>query len=441
MRTQARRERDRTAGWRRASTGLAAAIGVIALATACTSGTADPSPTGSVPSGSQSDPDSQSTTAEPDTSGPAATNAPFRDPWIDESGPVTVTSAGAQEIATSLEAPWSVVRLASGATLVSERDSGRVLEVLADGTTREVVTVAGVAHGGEGGLLGLTAWEPAAADGSTDTDAGTGTDTDTDTDEPSSSEGGALFAMFTAEDSNRIVRFDLTATETGGVAVGAPTEIVTGIPRASNHNGGRIAIGPDGMLYATAGDAGQADLAQDQNSLAGKILRFELDGSVPQDNPFGNAVYSMGHRNPQGLAWDRDGRLWASEFGQDTWDELNLIEPGANYGWPTVEGIGDDAAFVNPILQWSTSEASPSGLVWVRDTLFMASLRGERLWRIDVSGAEAVAEPLLVGEYGRLRDVIAGPAESIWIVTNNTDGRGSPAVGDDRIVQLPVTSA
>ncbi|MGO2112226.1 MAG: PQQ-dependent sugar dehydrogenase, partial [Pseudoclavibacter sp.] len=340
----------------------------------------------------------------------------------DEPGPVTITTDQAEELATGLDAPWSMARFASGAALVSERDSGRILEVLADGTTREVAVVPGVAAGGEGGLLGLAIAEGAPLIG------------------PDDAPDAWLYAMFTSADDNRIVRFDVTSTASGAVALGEgePASILTGLPRASNHNGGRLAIGPDGLLYATAGDAGQPDLAQDQSSLGGKILRLELDGAVPTDNPFDNEVYSMGHRNPQGLAWDRDGRLWASEFGQDTWDELNLIEPGANYGWPAVEGVGDDPAFRNPVLQWSTSEASPSGLAWVGDTLFMAGLGGERLWRIDISGGEAIAEPLLVGDYGRIRDVGVGPAQSIWILTNNTDGRGSPGDADDRIVQLLV---
>lgn len=388
---------------------LGVAITATALIAGCAPSAPQPAPTGTVP------PAPPATSAEVT---PTPTSQPFREAWVEVPGPVTVSSASASDLATGLDAPWSIARLDSGATLVSERDSGRILEVLADGSTRDVTTVAGVAHGGEGGLLGL-----AAADG----DLATSADGE-----------GWLFAMFTAGDGNRIVRFDLVTTDAGEVAVGAATDILTGIPRASNHNGGRLAIGPDGLLYATAGDAAQPALAQDESSLAGKILRLELDGSIPAGNPFGNAVYSMGHRNPQGLAWDRDGRLWASEFGQNTWDELNLIEPGANYGWPVVEGMGDDPAFRNPVMQWATSEASPSGLAWVGDTLFMASLRGQRLWRIDIGGAEAVAEPLLVGEYGRIRDVVVGPAESIWILTNNTDGRGSPSDGDDRLVQLTI---
>jgi glucose/arabinose dehydrogenase len=156
---------------------------------------------------------------------------------------------------------------------------------------------------------------------------------------------------------------------------------------------------------------------------------------VPEDNPFpGSAVFSLGHRNPQGLDWDRDGRLWAAEFGQNTWDELNVVDAGANYGWPVVEGIGNDPAYRNPIYQWSTREASPSGLLFTRDTFFMAALRGEALWTITPDGNTVTAQPSFVGEFGRVRDVIEGANESLWILTNNT-GR-APRDGDDKIVEV-----
>ena len=324
--------------------------------------------------------------------------------------PPGVQPAGRPDVVVSgLSAPWSMVRLESGSTLVSERDSGVILEVEEDGELREVATVAGVAAGGEGGLLGL-----AVAD-------------------------DALFAYLTTATDNRIESFELRGSP-GSYTLGEPTEMLTGIARASNHNGGRLAIGPDGMLYATVGDASQPSSAQDRASLNGKILRMELDGSAPSDNPAaGSLVYSLGHRNPQGLAWDDEGRLWAAEFGQDTWDELNLIEPGGNYGWPAVEGIAKDADFIDPAYQWATDDASPSGLTFVDDTLFMAALKGERLWVLYPDreiGVDAVE--YFAGEYGRLRDVTPGPDGSLWMLTNNTDGRGTPQQGDDRIIQVPL---
>ena len=161
------------------------------------------------------------------------------------------------------------------------------------------------------------------------------------------------------------------------------------------------------------------------------------DGSVPGDNPFpGSLVYTWGHRNPQGIAWDSEGRMWASEFGQNTWDELNIISPGQNYGWPIHEGIADADGYVNPVKQWTTAEASPSGLAIVNDSLFMAALRGQRLWAI-YPGPESVdAVSWFEGTYGRLRDAVPGPNGTLWVLTNNTDGRGSPRQGDDRLLQI-----
>jgi glucose/arabinose dehydrogenase len=219
--------------------------------------------------------------------------------------------------------------------------------------------------------------------------------------------------------------------------------VLDGIAKAGNHNGGRIAFGPDGMLYATVGDAGRPDAAQDADALNGKILRMTPTGGVPDDNPFpGSLVYSLGHRNPQGLAWDDDGQLWAAEFGQDTWDEFNRIEPGGNYGWPIVEGTGDGSGdFLDPWAQWPTDDASPSGLTYIDGTFFLAGLGGQRLWAIYVDEQQGTADPVawFAGEYGRLRDVAAGPDDTLWVMTNNTDGRGSPRPGDDRILQVRLT--
>ena len=178
------------------------------------------------------------------------------------------------------------------------------------------------------------------------------------------------------------------------------------------------------------------DLAQDPNSLGGKILRIDQDGKAPKDNPTkGSPVWTTGHRNVQGLAFDDDGNLWASEFGAQTYDELNLIERGRNYGWPIFEGKGGDAAFADPQVQWATDDASPSGLAFLDGRLWLGALRGERLWRVDVTGAKADAEKgFLVGDYGRLRTVVAAPDGNLWVTTSNRDGRGDPASNDDRIL-------
>ncbi|WP_313280055.1 PQQ-dependent sugar dehydrogenase, partial [Timonella senegalensis] len=210
---------------------------------------------------------------------------------------------------------------------------------------------------------------------------------------------------------------------------------------------GRLAIGPDEHLYVSVGDAGNPEHAQDPASLGGKILRFSLDGSIPAQGPApdgnpleGSPVWSLGHRNVQGLAWAADGTMYASEFGQNTWDELNLIESGKNYGWPVVEGIGGEEGYVDPIAQWSTDEASPSGIA-VLDlaagpVVAMANLRGQSLRLVD--GGDPEAQTLAFDDLGRIRDAALAPDGALWIITNNTDGRGSPRSGDDKLLRITV---
>jgi len=345
-----------------------------------------------------------SPTPSPSRSAPAGALRPIGEPTV---------------LATGLAAPWSIVRLgARDSTLISERDSGTVVERQQSGRLRDIGIVPGVVHAGEGGLLGLAIHEE------------------------SSGSGRWLYAYFTTATDNRIVRMPLTGAS-GSYRLGAASPILTGLAKARNHDGGRIAFGPDGMLYATVGDAGEPSRAQDPASLNGKILRITPTGAVPRDNPLvGSPVYSLGHRNPQGIAWDADGQLWATEFGQNTWDEFNRIEPGGNYGWPVIEGIGSQNGFIDPVYQWSTSEASPSGLAFVGGTFFLAALGGKRLWAIS-PGRTTTALPFLIGSLGRLRDVAPGPDGSLWLLTNNTDGRGSPSTGDDKLIEvrLDVTRA
>jgi glucose/arabinose dehydrogenase len=363
--------------------------------------------------------------------------------------PPALPSGDPTVVAEGFTSPWSVVRLASGSALVSERDTGLVKELTADGTVRVVGEIDGVQPGGEGGLLGLTVQEAVAAGPSTGsgTETGSGPSTGSGTEPGSGTGSGAatddapwLYAYFTAASDNRIVRVALEG-EAGAYSLGAVEPVLTGIAKAGNHNGGRIAFGPDGQLYATTGDAGDPDASQNVGSLNGKILRMSPTGAVPADNPIANSlVYSLGHRNPQGLAWHASGQLWAAEFGQNTWDELNAITPGANYGWPTVEGVGSDPAFVNPVAQWATDEASPSGLAFVRGTFYLAALKGQRVWSVTtVDGVDA--QSWFTGGFGRIRDVAAGPDGTLWILTGNTDGRGSPQPGDDKLLQVVLETA
>ena len=347
----------------------------------------------------------------PVASPPATRVAPTTPASADPAVPVRPSSTG-DTVASDLSAPWSVVPMPDGTALVSERDDGTVVEVSAAGSVRPIGVVPEVVSGGESGLNGLAVWH---GDG-----------------------GTWLYAYHGAADDNRVVRMPLTGGA-GQRSLGAAEVVFAGIARARNHDGGRIAFGPDGFLYVTTGDAGNRPSAQDPASPNGKILRLTPEGDPAPGNPYDNAVWSLGHRNVQGIAWADDGTMWASEFGQDTFDELNRITPGANYGWPVVEGEAGDARFADPIVTWPTSDASPSGIAVVDGTVFMAALRGERLWAVDVSGGEAVGAPeaVLTGE-GRLRDVTVGADGSLWVLTNNTDGRGAPRDGDDRLLRLPL---
>lgn len=310
-------------------------------------------------------------------------------------------------VVTDLAAPWSVA-FVDATPLVSERDGARILEIGDDGTTRVVGAVEGVDTGGEAGLLGLAV-----------------------------DDRRRLFVYSTGTDGNRVQRYGLHG-EPGSFTLGEPVTLVDGIPAAGFHDGGRLAFGPDGMLYASTGDAGEPGRAQDPDSLGGKILRMTPDGEVPDDNPFpGSLVHSLGHRNVQGLAWADDGTMFATEFGQNTWDELNVIAPGGNYGWPEVEGIAGAEGFVDPVQQWRPGDASPSGLAHLDGTLFVANLGGEVLRAVPVDDPSTSAV-VLEGE-GRLRDAVAAPDGSLWVVTNNTDGRGSPRADDDRVLRLEVS--
>jgi glucose/arabinose dehydrogenase len=195
------------------------------------------------------------------------------------------------------------------------------------------------------------------------------------------------------------------------------------------------------MLYVGTGDAGETSRAQDPASPNGKILRLTPAGDPAPGNPAADSpVYSLGHRNVQGLAWDSAGRLFATEFGQQEQDELNLIVAGRNYGWPQVEGRGDTdgGRYTNPLVTWSTSDASPSGLAIAGDTAYIAALRGERLWTVSLAG-DTVGRPVarLEDRYGRLRTVQVAPDGALWLTTSNTDGRGDIRAGDDRVLRFP----
>jgi glucose/arabinose dehydrogenase len=309
-------------------------------------------------------------------------------------------------IADHLAVPWGIAFLPDGSALVTERDSGKVLQI-SGRRVMQVGTIDEAQAQGEGGLLGVAV-------------------------SPSYDRDKRVFFYASTSDDNRVLR---TTFDNG--SLGRMQPIITGIPNAFNHDGGRMIFGPDGWLYVSTGEAGQPALAQDMDSLGGKILRIGQDGKPAEGNPDPSSpIWTSGHRNVQGLAFDHEANLWASEFGQDTWDELNLIKRGSNYGWPQVEGKGSSSPdFTDPQVQWSTDDASPSGLAFLDGRLWLGALRGERLWRVDVNGKKA-SDPkaFFIGTYGRLRTVVAAPDGNLWVTTSNRDGRGAPSSEDDRIL-------
>ena len=308
-------------------------------------------------------------------------------------------------IASNLEVPWGVAFLPDGSALVTERDSGRVLHIVGR-SVRQVGRVEEARANNEAGLLGVAV-------------------------SPSYAQDHRVFFYASTAEDNRVLRTTFSAGRLGSLV-----PVLTGIPLGSNHDGGRMIFGPDKMLYVSTGESGRPELAQDRGSLGGKILRVTPDGEPAPGNPDPSSpIWTWGHRNVQGLAFDDHGNLWASEFGQDTFDELNLIEKGHDYGWPAVEGRGHEPGMQNPQVTWATDEASPSGLAFLDGRLWLGALKGERLWRVDVHGRRASAEKgFFVGTYGRVRTVVVAPDGNLWITTSNRDGRGDPAAGDDRIL-------
>jgi glucose/arabinose dehydrogenase len=232
---------------------------------------------------------------------------------------------------------------------------------------------------------------------------------------------------------NRVVRYTLQEDRLAN-----PATIIEGIPGAQYHDGGRIHFGPDNRLYITTGDSGDAQRAQDRDSLAGKLLRLNPDGSIPQDNPFGTPIYSYGHRNPQGLAWDSQGQLWATEHGSNARDEINVLRARNNYGWPVIEGQENRQGMQPPVRSSGRFTTwAPAGTAIVDDHLVFAGLRGASLYVADIQGSDiGEIEPYFDGVFGRLRAVEQGPDGMLYVSTSNRDGRGNPQTTDDRILRI-----
>lgn len=324
-----------------------------------------------------------------------------------------------QAVLTDLDTPWEVVFLPDGRRLITERPG--TIRVVENGELQEEpYAELDVNEVGEGGQLGLAK-------------------------DPNFEENGYLYAYYTTRENgelrNKLVR--LVEEDEGSAR---QDRVLLEAPAASIHDGGRVEVGPDGKLYTTLGDTSQSGLAQDRDALAGKIARLNLDGSVPEDNPFDSPVYSYGHRNPQGLAWDGEGNLYAPEHGSSAHDELNLIRAGGNYGWPEVAGEGgEEQGFTDPVLESGENTWAPSGAVFVdrgpwEGSILFTGLRGQSLYRVEVDpqNPAQVSEfkKYLEGEYGRLRAVEQGPEGGIYVLTNNRDGRGSPAPRDDRMLKV-----
>jgi glucose/arabinose dehydrogenase len=311
----------------------------------------------------------------------------------------------AEVVADGLAVPWGLDFLPDGDAIVTERDSRRILRIAPHGEATALGTIEAADPRGEAGLLGVAV-------------------------PPDFAEDPRVFVYVTTTNDNRILRVPLT-----GDTLGTPESVLDGIPQGFTHDGGRLAFGPDGYLYASTGEVGDPELSQDPDSLGGKILRITEDGQPAPGNPDpGSPIWTTGHRNVQGLAWDDRDQMWASELGDASWDELNRIKKGKNYGWPRVEGKGGAQDFADPVLVWPVADASPSGLAWADGNLWMAGLRGQRLWRIDTE--DLTADAFFRGEYGRLRTVATAPDGSLWVTTSNRDGRGDPVEADDRILRI-----
>ncbi|MCP2264593.1 PQQ-dependent sugar dehydrogenase [Promicromonospora thailandica] len=348
--------------------------------------------------------------------GPTTPSAAIPDAATNDASPAA-TLGEPTELTTGLEAPWGLTFLPDGTALVAERISGRILRVPADGgDVREVGVVPDVDVTSEGGLLGIAA-------------------------SPGFTRDRTVYASVSGADENRIVALTVADDFT---SLTVDRVLLDGIGTADRHHGGRLAVGPDGHLWIGTGDAFDPENAADDDSLNGKILRIATDGSVPPDNPGESPIWSSGHRNVQGLAFGPDGTAYASELGHRTWDEVNVLRPGRDYGWPETEGIAGDTG-EPPIATIHPDDASPSGMAYAAGSLWIGALGGQRLWQLPVDGDTATADPIehLSGTYGRIRTVEVAPDGALWLVTSNTDratwGGTEPRPGDDRILRVEVS--
>ncbi len=316
-------------------------------------------------------------------------------------------------IAENLRTPWEIGFLPNGELLISQRP-GNLVRIRTEKSSIEIPSVREI---GEGGLLGFTL-------------------------HPDFENNNLIYFYITVENQgqleNRVEQyfFNLSANILTNRKI-----IISAIPASSVHNGGRIKFGPDGYLYISTGDSSDSDLAQNINSLAGKILRLDENGNIPSDNPFSNPVYSYGHRNVQGLTWDSENQLWATEHGrsgmQSGLDELNLIQKGANYGWPIIQGDDVQTNLHAPIIHSGTDTWAPAGAVFFDNSIFFTGLRGQALYKYNLQ--DKTLRAYFNGEFGRLR-AITLKNDSLYISTSNNDGRGNPKIGDDKVIKINLSN-
>ncbi|NUT47672.1 MAG: hypothetical protein HOV94_10250 [Saccharothrix sp.] len=340
--------------------------------------------------------------------------------WREDPVSAAVAVGPATQVATDTDVPWGLDFLPDGSGVYTRRDAYDVLKLTQSGVKTSLGTVPGVSSsGGEGGLLGLEV-------------------------SPNFATDNYLYLYHTTASDNRIVRIKV---QNNALVASSLQVLLSGIPRNRYHNGGRLRFGPDGKLYAGTGDAQLGSNAQNLANLGGKVLRLNPDGTPPTDNPFygngGNAryVWTYGHRNVQGLAFDGQGRLWQAELGNTIMDELNLSQRGGNYGWPSCEGTsGSCSGYVAPKRTWSTSTASPSGITVVGTSLFVATLRGSRLYKLEISGTSVGSETVhFQGTYGRLRTVEPVPGGGALWLTSSDDGDNIPNNSTSRVLRVQLT--
>ncbi len=314
-------------------------------------------------------------------------------------------------LAKNLEVPWGMAFLPDGAAVVTERDTGRILRVGPESTASglkvtEMRRLNEVRASGDGGLLGVAV-------------------------SPDYKTDQTLYVYYSTERDNRI----------GKLAGDDPlVPILTGIPRSGQSNGGALAFGPDGFLYAGTGDGSpEGTLAPDPKNLGGKILRLTTAGKPAPGNPAKSVVWSSGHRNVQGLAWDQSKRMYATDRGQPLNSELNVIQKGKNYGWPKADGKGTDPKLADPIVAWPSDSSSCAGVGVLETMVATACVLGEKLQLLNVTaGGTVLGSPqeLLAGEFGRLRALATAPDGSFWVSTSNQEDPGEPSPEDDRIIRL-----